>query len=297
MNDRIKKNDDNSKNIEIDGINLYELFLILKKRWKPLIGIFFITVIVTAIISLRITPIYRAATTILPISSESNKYGNLTSLFSPTIVPISWIGQTDVNKIIAILKSRTIMENVAKNIDHDDILLEEKPEERETLNYLVAKLYSMVSISNDLKTGVITIAADYKEPEIARDIANQYVIELVSILKNKSLTVTKMNRVFIEEQLNNEEIKLKNYQEELAEFQKETKMLAMVEPAEQVKSTMDLYANLMNQRITLEVDLKRVEAALSEANPRITALKNQLEAVNSQIKKIEEKTQINAISS
>ncbi len=49
---------------------------------------------------------------------------------------------------------------------------------------------------------------------------------------------------------------------------------------------MDLYANLMNQRITLEVDLKRVEAALSEGNPRITALKNQLEAVNSQIKKI-----------
>ena len=224
MNDRIIKNDDNSKNIEIDGINLYELFLILKKWWKLLIGIFLISVITTAIVSLRITPIYRAATTILPISSESNKYGNLTSLFSPTIIPISGRGPTDTNKIIAILKSRTIIENVAKNIDHDDILLEEKPEERDTLNYLVSKLYSMVSISNDLKTGVITIAADYKDPEIAKDIANQYVIELVSILKNKSLTVTKINRVFIEEQLRNEENKLKSYQEVLAEFQKETKM-------------------------------------------------------------------------
>ncbi len=296
MNDRIKKTDDNSKNIEIDGINLYELFLILKKWWKLLIGIFFITVIATAIISLQITPIYRATTTIIPISSVSIKYGNLTSLFSPTIMPISGIGQNDTNKIIAILKSRTIIENVTKNINHYDILLEEKPEERDTLNYLVAKLYSMVSISNDLRTGVITIAEDYKDPEIAKDIANQYVIELVSILKNKSLTVAQMNRVFIEEQLRNEEIKLKSYQEELAGFQKETKMLEMVEPAEQVKSTLDLYANLINQKITLEVELKRVEAALSEGNPRITALKSQLEAVNNQIRKIEEKTQINALS-
>ena len=296
MNDRIKKTDDNSKNIEIDGINLYELFLILKKWWKLLIGIFFITVIATAIISLQITPIYRATTTIIPISSVSIKYGNLTSLFSPTIMPISGIGQNDTNKIIAILKSRTIIENVTKNINHYDILLEEKPEERDTLNYLVAKLYSMVSISNDLRTGVITIAEDYKDPEIAKDIANQYVIELVSILKNKSLTVAQMNRVFIEEQLRNEEIKLKSYQEELAGFQKETKMLEMVEPAEQVKSTMDLYANLINQKITLEVELKRVEAALSEGNPRITALKNQLEAVNNQIRKLEEKTQIRSLS-
>lgn len=296
MNDRIKKINDDSENIQIDGINLYEIFSIIIKRWKLLIGIFFISVIVTTIISLRITPIYRAATTILPISSESTKYGNLTSLFSPTIMPISGRGQTDTNKIIAILTSRTIIENVTKNINHYDILLDEKPEEMDPFNYLVGKIHSMVSISNDLKTGVIIIYADSKYPEIARDIANQYVSELESILKDKSLTVTKMNRVFIEEQLRNEEIKLKDYQKELAEFQKETKMLEMVEPAEQVKSTMDLYAKLINQKITLEVELKKVEAALSEGNPRITALKNQLEAVNSQIKKIEEKTQISSLS-
>ncbi len=71
----------------------------------------------------------------------------------------------------------------------------------------------------------------------------------------------------------------------------------MVEPEEQVKSTMDQYANLVHQKITLEIGLKRVEAALSEGNPRITALKNQLEAVNSQIRKREEQTQIGAQSS
>ena len=119
---------------------------------------------------------------------------------------------------MAILKSRTIIENVTKNTNHYDILLEGKSEERDPLNYLVGKIHSMVSISNDLKTGVIIIYADSKYPEIARDIANQYVSELGSILKDKSLTVTKMNRIFIEEQLNNEEIKLKDYQKELAEF-------------------------------------------------------------------------------
>ncbi len=203
MGDRIKNTDDNSKNIGIDGINLYEWFLILKKWWKLIIGIFFISVIATAIISLRMAPIYRAATTILPILSESTKFGNLMSIIYPASMPISAIGQTDSNKILVILKSRTIIENVAKNINHYDILLEEKPEERDPLNYLVGKIHRMVSISNDLKTGVIIIYADSKYPEIARDIANQYVSELESMLKDKSLTVTKMNRMFIEEQLRN----------------------------------------------------------------------------------------------
>ncbi len=296
MNDRIKKTNDDSENIQIDGINLFEILLIIKKRWKLIIGIFFISVIAVVIISLRITPIYRAATTILPISSESTKFGSLLSIIYPSSIPVSSIGQSDSNKILAILKSRTIIENVAKNTNHYDILLEGKSEERDPLNYLVGKMHSMVSISNDLKTGMIIIYADSEYPEIARDMANQYVSELESILKDKALTVTKMNRLFIEEQLRNEEIKLKVYQKELEEFQKETKMLEMVEPAEQVKSTMDLYNNLINQKITLEVEIKRVDAAFSEGNPRIIALKNQLEAVNSQIKKIEGKTQVNAQS-
>ncbi len=204
MNDKIKKVNDNSVNIQCDGINLYEYFLILKQRWKLLIGIFFISVITTDIVSLRMTPIYRAITTILPISSESTMFGNLISLISPASVLISGKGQTESNKIIAIFKSRTIIENVARKMNLSDIPLEEIPEGRDHLNVLVGKIYSMVSTSNDLKTWVIKIYVDYKDPEIARDVANRYVLELESILKKKSLTVTKMNRVFIEEQLRNE---------------------------------------------------------------------------------------------
>ncbi len=56
MNDRIKKTNDDSENIQIDGINLIEIVLIIKKRWKLMMGIFFISIIAAVIISLRITP-------------------------------------------------------------------------------------------------------------------------------------------------------------------------------------------------------------------------------------------------
>ncbi len=234
-----------------------------------------------------ITPTYRAKITILPVSSKNSNLFYLTGPRTFTGMPI-FGGQTEGIKIIIILKSRTIKENIIKNMDLINIFFEGIQKVRTPLNAAVGILGGMVSISDNLKTGVITITVDNKNPLIARDIANQYVIELESLLKEKSFTEAKLNRIFIEEQLKNEEIKLKKYQQDMTEFQKETKM---IEPTSQLKGAMEVYTNLITQKISLEVELKKAEATLSDYNPRITALKNQLDAINNQIKKIEEKTQ------
>jgi len=104
----------------------------------------------------------------------------------------------------------------------------------------------IVTISDDKKTGVIDISIDFKDPELAKKIAEQYVKELQDILAEKSLTVSKMNRIFLEKQLEEEEKKLKKYQQEMAEFQKENKI---IEPTKQLEGTMELYTNLIAQKI------------------------------------------------
>ena len=290
MNEISGQSNNKSEFYKDEEIDLLKFWLIVKKQWKLLLALFIIAVTVTTVISLKITPTYRATTSMLPISSETVVW----SIFSPAGVSISGGVETNKKKIMAILKSRTIRVNVINGMNLVEIMLDGKPEVRAPINVVSGMIGSMMTVSSEVKTGLIKITVDNKDPELARDIANQYVKELKSILIEKSLTVAKLNRIFIEEQFRNEEIKLKNYEEQMADFQKKTKM---IEPTAYAQGTMDLYANLLSQKIAIEVELKKIETSLSEGNPQITALKNQLKEINYQIRNVEIKAQEGALPS
>ena len=278
--------------IEEDEIDLYELWLTLKKRKKVILGLFFVATILTAIISFIMTPIYKSEASVIPVSNSSSPFGDLAGLAAMAGVSIGENG--DNAKIKAILESRTIKERVIKKLNLIPILLEEEPEDRNPLNVAVETLEDMVSISEDKKTGVITIAVEYEDPKLAQKIANTYIEELQKIMNEKNLTVAKFNRVFLEKQLKEEEEKLKKLQQKLAEFQKKTKIIA---PENQLEGVMTLYSGLVSKKIELMVKLRSLESALSPNNPQIKMLKEQIESIENQIKSIEEKTNIGALPS
>ncbi len=271
--------------VEDDEIDLYELWLVLKKRKKLIIGLFLFAVIFTTIISFIMTPIYRSTASVIPVSSSQSPLGSLAGLAAMAGISL---GESDESqKVMAVLNSRTIKENVIKRLNLIDVLLDEIPEDRNPLNVALEEFEDMISISQDKKTGVISISVDYKDPKLAAEIANTYVDELQKILNEKALTVAKINRIFLEKQLKEEEEKLKQYQYQLAQFQRKTKL---IEPKEQLKGTMELYANLIAQKISLQVQLRQLESALSDNNPKISMIKEQLRAIDLQIKKLEEKS-------
>ncbi len=283
----LKKKQDNTQPVyyEDDEIDLYELWLTLKKRKSVIIGLFIFAVFATAVISFVMTPIYRSTASVIPVSGSQSPLGNLAGLAAMAGISI---GQSDESqKIMAVLKSRTIKENVIKRLNLINVILDEVPEDRDPMNVAIEVLDDMVSISDDKKTGVISISVDFKDPRIAKNIADAYVDELQRILNEKALTVAKLNRIFLEKQLEEEEEKLKRYQLELARFQKSTKL---IEPQEQLKGTMELYGELIAQKINLQVQLRRLETALSSGNPKIEMIKEQLRAIDQQIKELEERS-------
>ncbi|RMA93331.1 GumC family protein [Hydrogenothermus marinus] len=278
---------------EEDEIDLYELWQTIKKRKKLIIGLFLSITILTGIFSFIMTPIYRSESAIMPISSESSPLGNLAGLAAMAGVSVG--GGEDSAKIVAILNSRDIKERVIKKLNLIPVLLEDEiPEDRNPMNVAVETLDDMVSISEDKKTGVININVDYKDPKLAQKIANTYIDELHKIMNEKNLTVAKFNRIELEKQLKDQEEKLKKLENKLAEFQKKTKILS---PEDQLSGVMDLYSNLISQKMKLLVQLRSLESAFSANNPRIKTLKSQIKAVDKEIKNIEEKTNIGALPS
>ncbi len=278
---------------EEDEIDLYELWQTIKKRKKIIIGLFLFATIATGIISFIMTPIYRSETSVIPVSSSASPLGELAGLAAMAGVSVG--GGGDSAKIMAVLKSREIKEKVINRLSLIPVLLEDDiPEDRIPMNVALEVFEDMVSISEDKKTGVITVSVDYKDPQLAQKIANVYIDELQKIMNEKNLTVAKFNRVFLEKQLKEQEEKLKELQNKLAQFQKKTKIIS---PDNQLAGVMELYSNLISQKMALLVKLKSMESAFSSDNPQIKALKEQIKAIDKQIKSIEEKTNIGALPS
>ena len=277
-----------------DEIDLYELWLILKKRKKLILGIFLTATVLTAIVSFLMTPIYRSEATVIPVSSKSSGLGNLAELAAIAGVPNPSAGD-ESSKIIAVLNSREIKERVIKKLNLIPILLEGKqPKKRDPMNVAVEILEKMVSISDDKKTGVIKISVEHKDPKLAQKIAQAYIEELQEMMNEKKLTVAKFNRMFLEEQLKEQEKRLRELQERLIAFQKKTKIIA---PESQLSGVLGLYANLVSQRMSLIAKLKSMEATLAPDHPQIKALREQLAAIDSQIRQIEERSNIGALPS
>ncbi len=157
-----------------DEINLLDYWRVIRKRWKIIAVIFLTSVVTAAIVSLRMTEIYQAKATIMPIESSRGRVSAaLRSLGSLPFVG-GLVPSIGGSKLVTVLKSRTMAEDVIQTLDLMKVLFEEPQDEPPTLQDAVRSLTGMTETKDD--KGLISISVEYKDPEIAADIANQYTI-------------------------------------------------------------------------------------------------------------------------
>lgn len=288
------KNDINKSNNSYseEVIDIYDILLPIWKGWKLIISICSIGIAISIIISLIMTQLYSAEATILPISSSTNMRNNPDLMNMGLFSSLSL--DDNVNRILAVLRSRTIKENVIKRMKLIDIILEEKPKKRSALYATVTKLMTMTKINYNKDNDLIKVSVIFKNPEIARDISNMYIEELNNILHFSSNLASKKKLKFLEEQMKDVEIKLNQQKKELVKFQKKTKI---IEPVHQSKWTMNIYTDLISKRTELQVRLQKLETALAPGNPQVKELKNQLRIINNKINRIERHNKVGELPS
>ena len=192
-----------------DEIDLYELWLTLKKRKKiifAITGVLFVFSIAYAFLAPKV---YRSQTTIMPLGGE--KQSGIASLIG-SFVPLP-TGQSGLT-CEAVLNSRILREEIVKDLDLLPVLFKDKWDEKgkrwileedespPTVFDGASVLKKCISISSDKKTGVITINADFPEdPVLAYKIAQSALKNLDRILNEKAFTLAKKYRLYIEERL------------------------------------------------------------------------------------------------
>jgi len=177
-------------------ISLLDMLIVLGKHKGMIIGVTFVAALMAIGYSLSLPNIYTGTTRILPPQQSQSSAGALLSQLGGLAgMAGGSFGIKNPNDLyVAMLKSRTIMETVAKRFDLQKVY------EQETMTGVLQMLGSSTRIISG-KDGVIAVEVDDRDPQLAANLANAFIDELNKLMQTYSLTDASQKRTFFERQL------------------------------------------------------------------------------------------------
>lgn len=272
------------KSVDNDEISLIDLAAVIWRRKWLVITVIVLAALMSVVYALLQPNMYTATSTILPISGSSSsllsQYAGLAAMAGVS-VPGSDSSNPSI-KIQAIMQSRGLAEKVIDKLDLIPKLIKEPEKLKDTtpLSAAVEIFQKLFSVSMDAKTSLMKVSAKTKDPILSRDIVNTAIDLLQKDLSDRILTASGKNMIALEQQVADQEKKVRELQNKMADYQRKNKLVA---PETQSQQGLDLYRSLIQQKITLEIQISSLQNALSADNPKVTAAQAQLAAVQKQI--------------
>jgi capsule polysaccharide export protein KpsE/RkpR len=130
------------------------------------------------------------------------------------------------------------------------------------------RLSHLTKITEDPKSGVITISVTDETRERARDLAQGYLDELNNLVAKVNTSSAHREREFIEQRLNTVQIELQHAQLELSDFSTKN---TTIDVREQTRATVDAGAKLEGQLIAGESELDSLRQVYGNRNVRVRA--------------------------
>lgn len=271
--DKLEKKD------EMD-LNVAELLAMLAKQKKMIGGITAVVAVVSLVISLFLTPIYRGETKILPPQQGSssiaaqllNQMGGFASLAS------SAVGMKNQNDMyIGILRSRTILDRIVDRFGLMKVYgAKYKEDARRSLRNVLT--------ATSGKDSMIDIAVEDPNPKRAADMANAFVEELIAVSRGLAITEAAQRRLFFEEQLKDTKIALARAEEGMKGFQEKTGALKIDDQARVVIQQIGM---LRAQISAKEVQYKVAQTYATSQNPDLQRIEEELGGLKAELSKLE----------
>ncbi|MGH9678339.1 MAG: GumC family protein [Candidatus Acidiferrales bacterium] len=145
------------------------------------------------------------------------------------------------------------------------------------------KLDQNTSISEDRKSGIITISVTAESPERAQALADAYVDELNTLVAGLSTSSARRQRVFLEERLKVVKQDLDNASNQLAQFSSQNNTLDIQQEG---KAMLDVAANLAGQMVAAQSEREGLRRIYTDNNPRVRAVTAQVEEYRRELAKL-----------
>jgi uncharacterized protein involved in exopolysaccharide biosynthesis len=182
--------DDNDDEIDLLGL----IQTLGEEKWL-LFGLPFVCACIAAVISLYLPPMYTAkATFVLPDKQSSAASAVLDQLGGLGGLTGS-LSKSPTEMYVAFMKSNTVQDEIIAEFE----LLQRY--QTKTLEDTRKKLLSLVKITTDKKSGLITIEAQDESADIAAKLANAYLKPFRAFLNRMSLEEAHLRRDFFAQQI------------------------------------------------------------------------------------------------
>jgi uncharacterized protein involved in exopolysaccharide biosynthesis len=139
------------------------------------------------------------------------------------------------------------------------------------------------AITDDKKSGVITITVEDTDPRRARDLAQGYLDELNLLLNRTSTSSAHQERVFIEKRLQKVKADLEQAQQRMSEF---SSTHTTIDIKEQTRAMVDAASKLQAQMILEQANLDSLRQTYGDGNVRVRATQARIGVLRNQLAKI-----------
>ncbi len=188
---------------------------------------------------------------------------------------------------IGVLRSRTVEDDVIAKFDLRRVY--------GTSDWHTARLAlsEKTAISEDRKSGIITITVTDHDPQRAAGMAHEYVTELNTVVSQLSTSAAHRERVFLEERLAQVKQDLENAEKEFSEFSSKN---ATLDIKEQGKAMVEGAAALEGQLIAAQSELQGLKQIYSDNNVRVRSLHARVAELQKQLGQLNGKPAVTADS-
>jgi uncharacterized protein involved in exopolysaccharide biosynthesis len=236
LNDEIKSPEKSKNSFQLNAEKVVEVISTLWSSRKLIVAIVGGATALAIVICLFLPKYYRSTTTILP-ETEKSKLGSLGGLSDLASLAGVNTGEGSLVKLYPIIiKSEAVLRNVLYSryrsaAFKDSVnLLEYWEIEASTpgLAYELAlkALQDDLEVSMEIKTSVVTISTETKEPQLSADIINKVASELDQFIRTKRRTNASEQRKWIEVRLLEVKRDLEQSENALREFREKNRRVS-----------------------------------------------------------------------
>jgi uncharacterized protein involved in exopolysaccharide biosynthesis len=177
---------------------------------------------------------------------------------------------------VGILSSRTVQDGLIQDFDLHHVYGHSKMED------LRLDLAKRTDVSEDRKTGIITVKVTDHDPKRAAAMASAYVQELDRLVAQVSTSSARRERIFLEDRLRSVKQDLDSASRNFSDFA--SKNTAIDIPA-QGKAMVEAAARLQGELIVAESALRGLEAIYTDQNVRVRSMRAKVAELREQLEK------------
>jgi uncharacterized protein involved in exopolysaccharide biosynthesis len=260
-----------------------EMLRLLWSRRRLLLRAFVAAVLASTLVAFLIPKSYTSTAQLMPPAESSSGLAMLATMATAKAGPYAGMAgdllglKSSGALFIGILRSETAQDRII----HDFNL--QKVYGTRLLADAREKLDQNTTISEDRKSGILTISVTDHDPKRAAAIANAYVDQLNLLVAQLSTSAARREREFLEERLKVAKAELDNATQALAQFSSKNNTLDIETEG---RAMLDAAGTLGGQLIAAQAQLEGLRQIYTDNNPRVKALTAHVAELRKQLEKL-----------